>query len=96
MPECEALAPVLPIHSEETIQSIARLHAEHRANATRHQLVVDRVTSALGCPAFVVALTVVVVGWMSLNGFAAALGYRPINSPPFAWLSRPHRWRPFT
>ena len=35
MPELDALAPILPIHSEETIQSIARLHAEHRADATR-------------------------------------------------------------
>jgi uncharacterized membrane protein len=53
----DASAPVLPIHSEETIQSIARLHAEHRANATRHQRVVERITSLLGRPLFIVALT---------------------------------------
>ena len=83
----EALAPVLPIHSEETIQSIARLHADHRANATQHQLVVERITSALGRPVFMAALTIGVAGWMSLNAFAATLGYRPLDPPPFPWLS---------
>ena len=87
MPELDALAPVLPIHSEETIQSIARLHAEHRANATRHQRVVDRITSLLGRPVFIVVLTTIVVGWMSLNEFATTLGYRPLDPPPFPWLS---------
>jgi uncharacterized membrane protein len=87
VPELDALASVLPIQSEEAIQSIARLHAEHRANATRHQRVVERITSVLGRPVFIVVLTTIVVGWMSLNGFAAALGYRPLGSPPFPWLS---------
>jgi len=87
VPELDASASVLPIHSEETIQSIARLHAEHRANATRHQLVVERITSLLGRPVFIVALTIVIVGWIGLNGFAAILGHRPLDPPPFAWLS---------
>jgi uncharacterized membrane protein len=87
VPDLDALAPVLPIHSEETIQSIARLHAEHRANATRHQLAVDRITSIFGRPVFIAALTAVVISWMSLNGLAETLDYRPFDPPPFAWLS---------
>jgi uncharacterized membrane protein len=59
----DAAPAILPIHIEETIQSIARLHAEHHANATQHQRVVDRITSLLGRPVFIAALTVVVVGW---------------------------------
>jgi uncharacterized membrane protein len=31
-------------------------------------------------------LTVIVVGWMSLNLLATALGYRPIDPPPFSGL----------
>jgi uncharacterized membrane protein len=31
-------------------------------------------------------LTVIVVGWVGLNMLAAALGYRPIDPPPFSWL----------
>jgi uncharacterized membrane protein len=81
-----AAPPVLPIHIEETIQSIARLYAEHRANATRHQRAVDHITSLLGRPVFIAVLTIVVVGWLGLNGLAASLGYRPLDAPPFQWL----------
>ena len=87
MPEPDAAPSILPIHIEETIQSIARLHAEHHANATQHQRVVDRITSLLGRPSFIAALTVFVVGWVNLNGLAAALGYRALDPPPFPWLA---------
>ena len=87
MVDLDAAASILPIHIEETIQSIARLHAEHRANATLHQRAVDRITSLLSRPVFIAVLTIVVVGWVSLNGVAASLGYRPLDPPPFPWLS---------
>ena len=87
MPDLDAAASILPIHIEETIQSIARLHAEHRANATQHQRVVDRITSLLSRLVFIAVLTIVVVGWLGLNGFAVSLGYRPLDLPPFSWLS---------
>jgi uncharacterized membrane protein len=79
--------PILPIHAEETILSIARLHAEHRANATQHQRVVDRITSLLGRPSFIAALTIFIIGWMSLNGLAVSRGYRALDPPPFPWLA---------
>ena len=87
MPESDAASSILPIHVEETIQSIARLHAEHHANATQHQRAVDRITSLLGRASFIAALTVLVVGWVSLNGLVAALGYHALDPPPYAWLS---------
>ena len=37
-------------HIEETIRSIARLHAEHHQNATPLQRAVDRITALLGRP----------------------------------------------
>jgi hypothetical protein len=43
VPETDATSSILPIHIEETIQSIAGLHAEHHANAKHHQRVVDRI-----------------------------------------------------
>jgi len=87
VPDLDAATSILPIHIETTIQSIAQLHAEHLANATQHQRVVDRITSWLGRPLFIAVLTVVVAGWLSLNGLAATLGYRPLDPPPFPWLS---------
>jgi uncharacterized membrane protein len=87
VPETDEASSILPIHIEETIQSIAGLHAEHHANTTPHQRLVDRITSLLGRASFISGLTVFVVGWVSLNGCAVALGYFAPDPPPFAWLT---------
>jgi uncharacterized membrane protein len=41
----------------------------------------------LGHASFITALTILVVGWVGLNFFAVALGYRALDPPPFAWLA---------
>jgi uncharacterized membrane protein len=86
MADTNAPLPLLPAHIEETIRSIARLHARHHQNATPIQRVVDRTTDLLGRPRFIGVLTVIAAGWISLNLLAAALGYRPIDPPPFPGL----------
>jgi uncharacterized membrane protein len=78
--------PLLPAHIEETIRSIARLHAEHHQNATPLQRAVDRITAFVGRPGFIGMLTLIAAGWISLNLLADAFGYRPIDPPPFAGL----------
>jgi uncharacterized membrane protein len=78
--------PLLPAHIEETIRSIARLHAEHHQNATPLQRAVDRITAFVGRPRFIGMLTLIAAGWISLNLLADAFGYRPIDPPPFAGL----------
>jgi uncharacterized membrane protein len=77
---------IVPLHMEETIRSIGRLHAEHHENATPLQRVVDRMTALLGRPGFIGLLTVLVGGWIGANLLAAALGYRALDPPPFSWL----------
>ena len=91
MPETDAASSILPLHIEETIESVAGLNAEHRANATHHQRAVDRITSLLGRASFIATLTAFVVGWVSLNCCALALGYRAPDPPPFAWLAGARR-----
>ena len=67
MADTNAALPLLPAHIEETIRSIARLHAEHHQNATPLQRVVDRITALVGRPRFLGVLTVIAAGWISLN-----------------------------
>jgi len=67
MADTNAPLPLLPAHIEETIRSIARLHAEHHQNATPLQRVVDRTTALLGRPRSIGVLTVIAAGWISLN-----------------------------
>ena len=43
-------------------------------------------TGLFGRRGFIDLLTVIVVGWISLNLLAAALGYRPIDPPPVSGL----------
>jgi len=87
LPDSDETALDPPIHIEETIKAIARLHAEHRASATRHHRVVEAVANLLGRPGFLIALTVLVASWIGANGGAAALGYRAPDPPPFAGLA---------
>jgi len=78
--------PILPAHIEDTVQSIARLHAEHYQQATRLQRIVDRMTALLGRPSFVGLLTVAVLVWVLGNLGAAWAGWESVDPPPFAWL----------
>lgn len=78
--------PILPAHIEDTVQSIASLHAEHYQQATPLQRLVDRVTALVGRPSFVGLLTAGVVGWVLANLFTAWLGHEPVDPPPFYWF----------
>src|SRR5664279_5854211 len=42
-------------HIEETIRSVARLHAEHHENATPLQRAADRITALLGRPRWTIS-----------------------------------------
>ena len=87
MTDTKIASPALPDHIEETIRSIDRLHAEHRRDATPLQRAVDRVTTLLGRPGFIVVVTAVVNLWVGCNLLAATFGYRAVDPPPFPWLA---------
>jgi uncharacterized membrane protein len=84
--DTNATTPILPPHIEETIKSIARLHAEHHQNATPLERAVDRMTALVGRPRFIGVLGALLCGWVILNLGVAAAGYLPIDPPPFSWL----------
>ena len=76
----------LPPHVEETVRSVATLHAEHRQRATPGERAAARVTSILGRPQALAALTLLVLGWIGINLAAPALGLVAFDPPPFVWL----------
>ena len=78
--------PILPTHIEETIRSIARLHAEHHRNATTLQRIVDRLTAFVGRPRFIGLLTAGAMLWVGGNLVSEALGKAALDPPPFAWF----------
>jgi uncharacterized membrane protein len=78
--------PILPAHIEDTVQAIAKLHAEHYQQSTRLQRVVDCTTALVGRPGFVGLLMLVMLVWTLANLGATWLGWEPVDPPPFAWL----------
>jgi len=72
---------------DDTMRAIESLHADHHANATRHQRIVDTFTSQLNSPLFIAALSILVVGWMGFNTVAFAVGWRAYDPPPFAGMA---------
>jgi uncharacterized membrane protein len=78
---------VFPDHVEETVRSIARLRAEHHEDATPLQRFVAWLTGRLARPRVLGVISFVVVAWIGLNLTLVAFGDRPVDPPPFAWLT---------
>ena len=81
-----AETPILPAHIEETIQAIAKLHADHRSEAGALQRLVERATGSIGRPRFLAGMTVAIALWVLGNVAVGASGTVPWDPPPFALL----------
>ncbi len=71
---------------QNTIDSIADLHAEHYLALPGSQLGIEWVTARLGRPWSVFFVVAVMALWLGINLWAIAHGRRPLDPPPFFWL----------
>ncbi len=78
--------PILPAHIESTIEAIARLHAEHHAQASGLQRLSEILTAHAGRPSFMVGVTALLAAWVALNCALIAGGVQPLDAPPFPWM----------
>ena len=78
--------PTLPEHIDETVRTIARLHAEHYQQAPRLQRTMDRITAFGARPGFAGLLTIGILCWVLVNLAALWSGSQPFDRPPFPWL----------
>src|SRR5436305_96531 len=76
----------LPPHIEESVGSIARLHAEHHDSATPGERAIESMTTVLERATSVAALAVALAVWAGGNILAGVFGYKPIDPPPFIGL----------
>ena len=76
----------LPSHIEGTVQAIAKLQNEHHQEASTLDHAIDRVTGALGRPAFLVVVTFIICLWAGLNLVLPLIGKVPFDPAPFPWL----------
>ena len=80
-------APSLPKHIESTITDISEVHEDYHRRAHPLQKAVGSVTAAIGSPAFLVVLTVLVGAWIGANVVLQFVWHRAPDPPPFAMLS---------
>lgn len=81
-----AAASELPAHVEETLQTMAQLHAQHYSAATPLQKFLEKLTVQAARPSFTVAVTMLVFGWIAANLMLRDVGLRVLDTPPFSWL----------
>jgi uncharacterized membrane protein len=85
-PDQEPASPILPPHIEQTVQAIAKLHADHHRRATPLQLIVDRMTALVARPAFVACVTLAVIAWIGGNLAMQKLTGHSLDRPAFPLL----------
>jgi len=76
----------IPPHVAETVQAIALLHAEHHRKSTLAERIVDRITTSVGRPIFLLLLMGAMVFWMSLNEFIFLSSGSAPDAPPYSGL----------
>jgi uncharacterized membrane protein len=76
----------LPEHVEQTVQAIAKLHAQHDRRASPLVRAVDRMTALVARPAFIGAVTAAAVLWIGGNLCLGWLGHARLDQPPWPWL----------
>ena len=81
-----AETPILPAHIEDTVQAIAKLHADHHLEAGKLQRLVEQLTAWIGRPQFIALLTTIILVWIGCNLLADQFGVAPLDAPPFVWL----------
>ena len=75
-----------PEHVQETVDSIADLHAEHYMALPSSQLGVEWVTNRIGRPWTLFFCVLLMSAWMLGNYWAATHHARAMDPPPFVWL----------
>ena len=78
--------PILPAHIEDTVRSIAELHAEHDRNASLYQRTIARLIENLGRPAAAGIIVVAICVWIGLNAFERSAHVAPFDPAPFPYL----------
>jgi uncharacterized membrane protein len=79
--------PPVPPHVEETVATIAALHAAHYREARALQKAVSRATRGVAQPAMLILTTLAIAGWVTLNLALPEFGRPALDPFPFPLLS---------
>ncbi|MBV8897730.1 MAG: hypothetical protein JO051_14555 [Acidobacteriaceae bacterium] len=82
-------SPAVPQHVEETVATIAALHAARYREAQALQKAVSRATRSVAQPVMLIVSTVAIAGWVILNLTLPEFGRMALDPYPFPLLSAP-------
>ena len=77
---------ILPAHIEETVEAIARVHAEHHQQTLPLQRLLAHLTLGASHPLFVCFLLAGVTAWVAANLILPGIGLRAFDAYPFNLL----------
>jgi hypothetical protein len=84
---------ILPPHIEDTVEAIAKLHADHHLESGKLQRLVEHPTAWIGRPQFIALLFAVIVVWTTANLIVFALGeHRWIRRRSHGYRMRWRSW----
>lgn len=72
---------------DETVEQLAALHHEHERTTSTVQRVINRLTHALGRPATLAGVVLLMIGWMCGNYLAKQMGSHALEEFPFPDLA---------
>ena len=82
----QSKSTILPSHIAETVDAVARIHADHHLKRTPVEKFMDDWTARLARPPVLAAVVFGVVLWIAVNLLAPLAGYAIVDAPPFPWL----------
>lgn len=71
---------------DQDIETIVAMRMSMERKVSRHQRLIERITTTIGRPQAVYALLLFFVCWIVANVFHQALGLALFDAPPFPWL----------
>jgi uncharacterized membrane protein len=71
---------------DKDIETIVALRLRAERKVSRHQRLIEKVTSTLGQPAAVYSIILLVALWITVNVLHGQLGLPDFDRPPFPWL----------
>ncbi len=87
--------PILPAHIEDTVRSIAELHADHDRQASLYQRTIERLIERLGRPASAGVIAVIMAFWIAANVLLERVHHQPFDPAPFPYCRASSRRRHF-
>ena len=73
---------------DKDIEAIVALRLKSERKVSRHQRLIERITSTIGRPATVYLILAFIALWIILNALDKLFGLPGFDAPPFPWLQQ--------